>query len=70
MENLRGSEIDEEAKELSDGIISTDNITTRNDLPTPREKSSGYGPAEHEFDTGSIAWLQVFGAFFLWFNSW
>lgn len=23
-----------------------------------------------EFDTGLKAWLQVLGAFFLWFNSW
>lgn len=23
-----------------------------------------------DFDTGIKAWLQVLGAFFLWFNSW
>lgn len=25
---------------------------------------------QFEFDTGLKAWLQVLGAFFLWFNSW
>jgi hypothetical protein len=69
MENQQ-TEIDDEAKGLSDGVLGADNITPRNAIPAPREKGSGYGTAEHEFDTGLIAWLQVFGAFFLWFNSW
>jgi hypothetical protein len=25
---------------------------------------------QFEFDTGIKSWLQVLGAFFLWFNSW
>ncbi len=29
-----------------------------------------YGNEEQDFDTGLVAWLQVFGAFFLYFNSW
>lgn len=39
--------------------------------PSPSQvKYSGYGSSEHDFDTGLMAWLQVLGAFFLWFNSW
>ncbi|KAL7942546.1 putative MFS monocarboxylate transporter [Trichoderma barbatum] len=40
---------------------------TPNTLPTSSDKQ----PAEElDFDTGIKAWLQVLGAFFLWFNSW
>lgn len=34
------------------------------------ERGSGYENAEPSFDVGLKAWLQVLGAFFLWFNSW
>ena len=29
-----------------------------------------YSNGEQDFDTGLTAWLQVFGSFFLYFNSW
>ena len=35
-----------------------------------RGTGSGYENAEPSFDVGLKAWLQVLGAFFLWFNSW
>ena len=36
------------------------------------EASTTAGPDQHEptFDTGLTPWLQVFGAWFLFFNSW
>lgn len=51
------------------------------DLPREQELLTGVvaNPAEmrneseyktNTFDTGIKAWLQVFGAFFLWFNTW
>jgi hypothetical protein len=39
-------------------------------LPLPPVNDSAYGSSEDDFDTGLKAWLQVLGAFFLWFNSW
>jgi hypothetical protein len=33
-------------------------------------KEPGYQNGESSFDTGLIAWLQVLGSFFLFFNSW
>ncbi|KAH8700604.1 putative MFS monocarboxylate transporter [Talaromyces proteolyticus] len=38
--------------------------------PPQEEKKSGYGNEEHEFDGGLTAYLQVLGAFFMFFNSW
>lgn len=38
--------------------------------PEPESKGSGYQNGEHEFDTGLMAWLQVLGSHFLFFNSW
>lgn len=38
--------------------------------PAQEEKATGYDNAVHDFDTGLKAWLQVLGAFFLFFNSW
>jgi hypothetical protein len=39
--------------------------------PPPQPvQDSGYGTSERNFDKGLKAWLQVLGAFFLWFNSW
>lgn len=40
------------------------------DAPPAAPKDAGYGNTEQDFDTGLKAWLQVFGAFFLFFNSW
>ncbi|KAN0072260.1 Major facilitator superfamily domain containing protein [Elaphomyces granulatus] len=39
-------------------------------LPLSVPKNSDYQNGEHVFDTGLKAWLQVVGAFFLFFNSW
>lgn len=36
----------------------------------PQANYTGYNNAEHTFDTGFTAWLQVLGSFFLFFNSW
>ncbi|KAL7954893.1 putative MFS monocarboxylate transporter [Trichoderma compactum] len=41
--------------------------TPPNTLPLTTDKQP---PSELDFDTGIKAWLQVLGAFFLWFNSW
>jgi hypothetical protein len=40
------------------------------EIPIPQANNTGYNNAEHEFDTGFTAWLQVLGSFFLFFNSW
>lgn len=36
----------------------------------PLRKHADYDDGDHDFDTGIIAWLQVLGGFFLYFNSW
>lgn len=38
--------------------------------PKPESKGSDYQTEEHEFNTGLMAWLQVLGSHFLFFNSW
>lgn len=44
--------------------------TAHASLGIPIEKvTKDYG-VQLDFDTGMKAWLQVLGAFFLWFNSW
>lgn len=47
-----------------------DTSMTSADGPPAVPKDAGYGNGEQDFDTGLKAWLQVFGAFFLFFNSW
>jgi hypothetical protein len=37
---------------------------------SPTEKETKDQDVQFNFDTGMKAWLQVLGAFFLWFNSW
>lgn len=49
-----------------DGGASSPELTA----PAKTEKSPGYGQDDVQYDTGIWAWLQVLGAFFLWFNSW
>lgn len=44
-------------------------VEKSDDPPTAAEESS-YNNHEPSFDTGVLAWLQVLGSFFLWFNSW
>lgn len=39
---------------------------TKSPAETPAEKSVD----EFKFDQGLVAWLQVLGSFFLFFNSW
>lgn len=46
--------------------IPIDTKTDENTAST-RDKSR---PKTTTFDTGTRAWLQVLGAFFLWFNTW
>ncbi|KAL6799974.1 putative MFS monocarboxylate transporter [Trichoderma sp. SZMC 28012] len=54
------------APEIYDGTKDR-GATPPNTLPMTTDKQ----PTEElEFDTGIKAWLQVLGAFFLWFNSW
>lgn len=61
---------DEKEDEFGDNIKSGGD-TARNSPPSaPQENESQPPVVEHEFDTGLTAWLQVLGAFFLWFNSW
>lgn len=36
----------------------------------PIDKGAKDYDVQLEFDAGLKAWLQVLGAFFLWFNSW
>lgn len=43
--------------------------TAHTSLGIPIEKVPNY-EVQLDFDTGMKAWLQVLGAFFLWFNSW
>ena len=45
--------------------------TTAHNEAAPRsDDASEYEKEEKGFDKGLKAWLQVLGAFFLWFNSW
>ncbi len=42
---------------------------SQNTPAIPQGNAPGYD--DHlSYDTGTKAWLQVLGAFFLWFNSW
>jgi hypothetical protein len=43
------------------------NVRTSN---TSEQQSGEKPPEEPTFDTGLVAWLQVLGSFFLFFNSW
>lgn len=56
--------------EASNNLVNQGDSPSDNTPSPPQEKASGYGNAEHDFDTGLKAWLQVLGAFFLFFNSW
>jgi hypothetical protein len=50
-----------------------DSDTTPKETPAQQQEvtsSSGYHNPESQFDTGFMAWLQVAGSFFLFFNSW
>jgi hypothetical protein len=59
------------AIEASNNLVDqSDSPSDNTPSPPQEEKASGYGNAEHDFDTGLQAWLQVLGAFFLFFNSW
>lgn len=64
----------EKATETSNTSLD-DSDTTPKEVPAQQEKSpqatdSGYNNTESQFDTGFLAWLQVLGSFFLFFNSW
>lgn len=63
----------EKGLETSD-ISKNGNDSTTKSMPVPQvvkaEHNTGYDNAENEFDTGFVAWLQVAGSFFLFFNSW
>ena len=65
-----GVSIDEDSKQLESGGDAVPDSDTSSPSSSQREKQSGYGNSEHNFDKGLKAWLQVLGAFFLWFNSW
>jgi hypothetical protein len=56
-------------EEKSGGDTSLPSVPSTAPSP-PQVKDSGYGTSERNFDTGLKAWLQVLGAYFLWFNSW
>jgi hypothetical protein len=62
----------EKAIETSnDSVNGSDSTTPKiEEQPVPQANNTGYNNAEHEFDTGFTPWLQVLGAFFLFFNSW
>ena len=54
----------------------SDHLNDKGDSVAPsqpaarQETSKGYEDTEQDYDTGIQTWLQVLGAFFLWFNSW
>uniref|UniRef100_A0A093V8M1 Putative transporter MCH4 n=1 Tax=Talaromyces marneffei PM1 TaxID=1077442 RepID=A0A093V8M1_TALMA len=62
----------EKAIETSNDSVhgSDTTIPKTEEQPAPQANNTGYNNAEHEFDTGFTAWLQVLGAFFLFFNTW
>jgi hypothetical protein len=67
MDDEKTVEVPDEEKGGVDASLPTGSST----VPSPPEvKDSGYGSSEQDFDNGLKAWLQVIGAFFLWFNSW
>lgn len=70
MVNREISGSDEKTIGLSDGSGDGEDPPIPSDPSPSREKDSGYGNAIHGFDTGLQAWLQVVGAFLLFFNSW
>jgi hypothetical protein len=45
-------------------------LLPHNTLPASQDKEIGDKSEQLVFDSGIKAWLQVLGAFFLWFNSW
>jgi hypothetical protein len=63
-------EIDEKALSNENVRDGGDASMSSADPPPSEQKDTGYANGEHDFDTGLKAWLQVFGAFFLFFNSW
>jgi hypothetical protein len=66
----QASAVDEIMNRTSDDASGESSIPADGEPLARQEKMSGYEDAEHSFDTGLKAWLQVLGAFFLWFNSW
>lgn len=61
---------DEKTVGMSDGSGGEGDSPLHSGPSPPQEKDSGYGDVELDFDTGLKAWLQVLGAFLLFFNSW
>lgn len=48
-------------------------VNSNNDesnMRTPEQQPEEKNLEEPTFDTGALAWLQVLGSFFLFFNSW
>ncbi|PCG98252.1 Major facilitator superfamily domain, general substrate transporter [Penicillium occitanis (nom. inval.)] len=70
MEDATPEAIEKVIEMSNDSVNGSDSTTKAEEPLAPQVNNTGYNNAEHEFDTGFTAWLQVLGSFFLFFNSW
>lgn len=70
MEDATPEAIEKVIETSNDSVDGSDSTTKVEETFAPQANNTGYNNAEHEFDTGFTAWLQVLGSFFLFFNSW
>jgi hypothetical protein len=70
MEDATPEAIEKVIETSNDSVNGSDSTTKAEEPLAPQVNNTGYNNAEHEFDTGFTAWLQVLGSFFLFFNSW
>lgn len=64
-----GTNADVEEKVVADALAAN-NYDEKNQPSSTSPSRDDETPEEPTYDTGTLAWLQVLGSFFLFFNSW